>query len=281
MTHKKFPICVSGSDKKTSLYTYILDDSPEIGIIDRPLILILPGGGYFFTSDREAEMMALTFNSYGYHAAVLRYTCAPATYPTALCEVAKAYELIKTNSKKWHVNSDAIIVQGASAGGHLALSYSCFYDDPMLNKVVSLTTSERKPAGTLLSYPVVTSGPKAHKGSFECLLGATYDALKGTARLKDQSLETKVKKGMGPFFIWHCFDDETVPVENSLMLATSLRKNNVPTELHIFPNGGHGLGLCDERTGTKDGWGMYKSNAVWLDLAHTWLKENFPLNLTY
>lgn len=278
MIHKKYPIQVSGSDKKTSLYTYIIEDSKEISIDKRPLILICPGGGYFFTSDREAEMLALTFNSFGYHVAVLRYTCAPATYPTALCEVAKSIELIRTNANKWHVDTEQIIVAGASAGGHLACSFSCFYNNPMFGKMTSLTPDELKPAGTLLLYPVITSGPKAHKGSFENLLGATFEALKGSQRLKDQSLENQVHKDMGPFFIWHCFDDNTVPVENSLLLASSLRKKNISTELHIYPTGGHGLGLASNLTRDARGGGVNEDCTGWINLAHTWLSANFPIS---
>ena len=59
------------------LILYIQNDSQELAIRKRPLVLLCPGGGYSFTTDREAEAMALQYLSMGYHAAVLRYSCAP------------------------------------------------------------------------------------------------------------------------------------------------------------------------------------------------------------
>jgi len=84
MRTEKFNIKAEGSLPYAALYTYILDDSVEFRIKKRPLILMCPGGGYEMTSDREAEPIAMHFLSTGYHVAILRYSVAPAVYPTAL-----------------------------------------------------------------------------------------------------------------------------------------------------------------------------------------------------
>ena len=84
MLHEVIDIQVKGSLPNTKLYTYFLDNSPEINLEEtRPVIVICPGGGYSMTSDREAEAIAVKFLSMGYHAAVLRYSCSPAVYPTS------------------------------------------------------------------------------------------------------------------------------------------------------------------------------------------------------
>ena len=89
MICKKIPIQTENSAEDTYLETYILEDfldgAPEW---KRPLVLICPGGAYAMTSNREAEPVALQLNAMGYHAAVLRYSCAPAVYPAALHEMA-------------------------------------------------------------------------------------------------------------------------------------------------------------------------------------------------
>ena len=69
-----------------------------MAINDRPLILLCPGGGYTRTSDREAEPMALKFLAMGYHAAVLRYSCAPAEYPTSLKELAYSIKFLREHA---------------------------------------------------------------------------------------------------------------------------------------------------------------------------------------
>ena len=43
------------------------------GITERPVVLILPGGGYNRPSEREAENVAAPFLAAGYHAMVLKY----------------------------------------------------------------------------------------------------------------------------------------------------------------------------------------------------------------
>ncbi|OYO42973.1 acetylesterase, partial [Lachnotalea glycerini] len=54
---------------------YLLEDSKELlPGKKRPVVVIAPGGGYLFTSDREAEPIAMKFLSLGYHAVILRYT---------------------------------------------------------------------------------------------------------------------------------------------------------------------------------------------------------------
>ena len=60
------------------------------------------------TSNREAEPVALQFNAMGYHAAILRYSCAPAVYPAALLEVAESVKLIREHGEEWGVDVDKI-----------------------------------------------------------------------------------------------------------------------------------------------------------------------------
>jgi len=273
MIHQTFQIAVEGSQPNTKLVTYLLEQSPEIAAPPRPLVLICPGGGYSFTSDREAEAVALKFNAAGFHAAVLRYSCAPAVYPTALCEVAYSVALIRQNADAWNVNPDKIVVQGASAGGHLAASYAAFYQEDFLGKLTGLSAKELRPAGLMLSYPVITSGEYAHQGSFECLLGKSYADLKDEPLLRKLSLEKAVHKDMPPVFLWHTFCDTTVPVENSLLFVSALKEKNIPTEFHMFPRGAHGLGLANHLTVMHDGYGLQPECEIWIDLAITWLSN--------
>ena len=126
MIHNTYPLKVEGSLEYARLVTYIQEDSDAMLIDKRPLVLVCPGGGYGRTSDREAESMALQFLAMGYHAAVLRYSCAPAKYPTALLELASSMALIRKNAEAWHIDTDKIVVQGCSAGGHLAASLGMF-----------------------------------------------------------------------------------------------------------------------------------------------------------
>lgn len=101
MIHQIIPMKTKTSSEKAKLITYIIDHSEEIGIVKRPAVVVCPGGGYEFLSDREAEMIALTLNSFGYHAVVLRYSVAPdAVYPTALIELASTVAMLREKEKR-------------------------------------------------------------------------------------------------------------------------------------------------------------------------------------
>ena len=283
MIHETFPIQVEGSLPDTRLVTYILDDAANIMIDTRPLVLICPGGGYQYTSDREAEIFAMQFLGMGYHAAVLRYSCAPARYPVSLTELATAMLLIRENAEKWHVNPNQILVLGCSAGGHLAASLGVFWQEDFLAEAVGLRDKMEqrpgqaeelrkllRPDGLILCYPVITSGEFAHKGSFVNLLGDKLEELEAKV-----SLENQVTDKMPPVFIWHTFTDGAVPVENSLMLVSALRRAGVSTEFHMYPCGGHGLGLANRLSMSAAGGGVQEECTSWIPLVHTWIESKY------
>ena len=213
-------------------------------------------------------MIALQWNALGYHAVVLCYSTEPATYPTALLELATVMKMVKEHSAEWHVKADKILVEGSSAGGHLAASYGMFWKRPFLAEKVGLSSEELRPAGMILHYPVITSGEYAHRDSFHMLLGEKYEELK-----EELSLENQVNEDTPPTFIWHTNEDGSVPAENSLLLALAMRRHHVPVELHMYAKGGHGLALADERTMCADGSGTEKECTSWVALADMWLRE--------
>lgn len=268
MIYKEYPIQVEGSTEQAKMTTYLISHSDVMKIQKRPLIIICPGGGYRYLSDREGEMIALQWNAYGYHAVVLHYSVAPAVYPTALLELATVMKMIREHSEEWYVDTDKILVEGSSAGGHLAASYGVFWKKPFLAEKVGAASENLRPAGMILHYPVITSGEYAHRDSFRMLLGEKYEELK-----EDVSLENQVSEDTPPTFLWHTNEDGSVPAENSLLLALAMRRHNVPVELHLYAKGGHGLALADERTMCADGSAVEKECTSWVALAETWLRE--------
>ena len=159
MIHEKIEIQLKDSEFKANLFTYFLDNSPEIDPErKRPVVLICPGGGYQMTSDREAEALAVRFMAMGYHAAILRYSVAPARFPEALLQLATAVAMLRENAEKWHIDTEKIVVQGSSAGGHLAASLGVFWNKPFVAEALGMDSEKFRPNGLMLSYPVITSG---------------------------------------------------------------------------------------------------------------------------
>lgn len=273
MIYKEIPLNVPGSADYARMSVYI-QDTPYDGSLKikrRPLILICPGGAYAHTSYREGEPAALHFLNRGYHACVLHYSVSPHRFPTQVLETGQAVKVIGEHAAEWKVDMDRIVVQGSSAGGHLAASYGIFWNQSFMAEELKVKPEELRPAGIMLSYPVITSDTRyAHMGSFENLLGE--DGLKDAEKV---SIEKQVTDMMPPCFIWHTAVDDTVPVENSFLLASALREKKVSFELHVFPEGEHGLSLASPIVERADGSGVQLECARWSDLADAWLERLF------
>ncbi len=270
--YERFGIRHSGA--KATVTTYIKEMYPDYqNKFNRPLVIICPGGGYEHHSPREGEAVALKMLDFGYNAVVLRYSLAPDEFPCALYEAAYTVDYVRKNAEKWDVDADKIIIAGFSAGGHVAASLATMYDQPELKDFLEnglhCTPDEVRPNGLLLGYSVLTSGDKAHRKSFERLLGERYDEL-----VSSVSLEKRVSPSTPKTFLWHTFTDGSVPVENSLLFAEALRSAGVPFELHIFPSGNHGLGLGTKETDTKDGTHFQPEVYAWTELFKAWVENN-------
>jgi len=269
----QFPI-LREYKSKAKLYTYARENSVEIRPNQAsPSILIFPGGGYRFTSDREAEPVALHFLAMGYQTFVLRYTCAPAHFPTQLMEAAAAIQYLRANAAEFLIDIDQIAVMGFSAGAHVAGCLSCMWDNGEVCKALCVKTPfVLRPNAACLCYPVITSGKYAHQDSFVGLLGE--DADKKSLRLF--SLENAVRPDMPPVFLWHTADDACVPVQNSLLFVNALLEKNIPCELHIFNEGPHGLSLASPLTSAEDSSPLVNPHdAHWTQLCDEWLTKIF------
>lgn len=234
---------------------------------EKPLVLVCPGGAYSYCSDREAEPIAAKYLAAGFHAAVLRYHCAPAVFPTALLELAWSVKTIRKFAKQWHVNPDAVFVCGFSAGGHLAASLGTLWNETFLQK--ALGNGEWMPNGQILGYPVITMGEYTHQGSRENLIGG---------RMSDEmthllSLEERVDEHTIPTFLWHTAEDGSVPVQNSLMYAAALASHHVPFELHVFEKGAHGLSTCEDITSDL-GNETVPDNQSWVDMSIRFIRRH-------
>ena len=223
---------------KGDLLCYLPDRSCEINPErQHPAILVLPGGGYAFTSDREAEPIALQFLAQGYAAFILRYSVAPACFPTQLREAAMAMAYIRRNAASLTVDSAMIGAIGFSAGGHLCGTLATMYDAPEVADVGDGTLI--RPDVVCIAYPVAVEHGPTHESTWENVSG---HAAAVRARL---SLDRLARQDMPPVLLWHTCTDPVVPVCNTLSLAQRLDELGIRFSVHIFANGGHGLSLAN------------------------------------
>lgn len=260
-------------DEKANLVTYIRYNSKELNNGPRPAMLICPGGGYGFLSDREAEPIAVAFLAKGFNTFILNYsTNEMAANYNPVCEAALAIKHIRENAEKYNIDKDKVFIVGFSAGGHLACSSGTLWNCEKVREALGkdAPVGIGKPNGMILSYPVITAFDNTHLGTIFNVCGTNEPT---DEQRKEFSLEYHVDATTPPAFIWHTFEDELVPPQNSLCLAKAMKENNVPFELHIYPKGPHGLSLASEETWS--GWdGMIQEPVQeWIDLATRWTKS--------
>lgn len=239
----------------------------------RPAIVICPGGAYRMVSKREAEPVALPFFAAGYDTFILEYSVLEkAKNFEPLCQLASVFAHIRKHAEEWLIDKDKIAVCGFSAGGHLAASLGILYHEEAFLKVFGRKEHIR-PDAMILCYPVITADEFAHVESIENVSGAK----EGSKEYQWFGLDKHVDQFTPPAYVWHTAEDQTVPVENSLKLSMAFSAANVPFELHILPQGMHGMSVCTKEV--ERGCPEKLSNGRWVKWCVQWLNELFDFQL--
>ena len=220
--------------ESATLTAYIQDRSEDLSNATvRPAVLVLPGGGYAFCSDREAEPIALAYLAEGFNAFVLRYAVGTdAPWEQSFADGRTGLAWVRGHAAELDIDREKVAVVGFSAGGHLAASLG--------------TASDDRPDALVLGYPVTLAefGPVMNK--------------------EIPDIPAAVTKDTPPTFLFSTYADALVPIRNSLAFLTALAAHEVPFESHIYVVGAHGLSLAKPFTANGEGAMTDEVVAQWL-----------------
>lgn len=224
-------------------------------------VVIFPGGGYAMRAEHEGKGYAEFFQRQGISTFVVDYRVAPHHFPIELLDARRAVRWVRAHAAEYGVNPEKVAVMGSSAGGHLAAMVSTYTAPIEGEHEDAIDLMPYLPDAQILCYPVILSpeSGNAHEGSYENLLGENPPVTPA-----DVCPAYNVTNSTPPAFIWHTANDQCVNVINSYDYAKALRKCDIPTEMHIFPDGHHGLGLCND----------YAHVAQWVPLLLNWFRFN-------
>lgn len=259
-------IYLDKNDENVYLEAYIAD---PIGDFVRNAILVIPGGGYGqVCADREGEPIGMAFMPYGYNAFVLHYSVGGAKFPTQLIQASAAIAHIRDNAEKYNINPDKVFAVGFSAGGHLTASLGTMWHKKEITEALGIPYGKNKPNGMMLIYPVISA--TYHKGSFDNLL---QDEKDNEELRRACSIENNIDENSAPAFIMCTSNDQIVDVRNSLAIANKLSEKQIKFELHIYPDGPHGVALGNEIT--KCGVDKWCNPAIakWVENAAYWAEN--------
>ncbi len=231
-------------------------------------VVILPGGGYHgHAMDHEGHQFAEWFRSLGVTSAICTYRLRGKGnrgngygHPAPMLDAQRAVQTLRARAKELNIDPQRIGAIGFSAGGHLCSTISTHFAEPDTAAPDPIARVSSRPDFAILCYPVIVFDQSfTHKGSQRNLLGDNPSS----ELIASLSNERQVTERTPPTFLMHTAEDQSVPVENSIQYMLACQKNGVASELHIFPEGRHGLGLAKDTPGT----------AQWPALCENWLRR--------
>lgn len=241
---------------EAEMYIYLPDAKNNSGAA----VVICPGGGYWIEAmDHEGYDIAKWLKSKGVAGIVLKYRLPYGHHEVPSDDAKQAIRIVRKNAKEWGIDPEKIGIAGSSAGGHLASTVGTHFDDNNTESNNPLKQISCRPDFMLLLYPVITFNEEfGHMGSRKNLIGETND----WKLVEYYSNELHVTPRTPPTFLVLADNDKSVPPRNSVEFYLQLKKNNIPAEIHIFAEGGHGFGIRKNN--------LPEDN--WPNLFYDWLK---------
>ena len=210
---------------------------PSITIMKAPdekntgaTVVIFPGGAYNILAwDLEGTEVAEWLNQNGVNAAIVKYRVPKRAgremYEAPLQDAQRAVGLVRANAKEWALDPERIGILGFSAGGHLSATLAAHVEERTYPKADAADEVSCAPNFMLLIYPA-------------------YLSLKDEGDKINPSVKVTPKH---PTTFIIITQNDPVRPENALAYYLELTKNKVPSELHIYPTGGHGYGLRESK----------------------------------
>ncbi|HEX5008299.1 MAG TPA: alpha/beta hydrolase, partial [Hyphomonadaceae bacterium] len=209
-------------------------------------VLICPGGAYQrVVLDKEGDELAIRLAQAGIVAAVLVYRLPldgwAAGWQAPLQDAQRAMKMLRSGFAAQGVDPKRVGVLGFSAGGHLAAALTLVGAAPAYPPADAIDAASSAPDFSALIYAAYLGG----QGS-----PALAESPAGPA----PDLVAQVDARTPPVFLVHAADDRSVPVEGSLRMHSALQAAGVSSELHVFPDGGHGFGIAGAKGKEAEHW---------------------------
>ena len=228
-------------------------------------VVICPGGGYsVVVYQGEGIKTAKEFAKNGIAAFVLKYRLPDDSTMVdkkigPLQDAQQAIKIVRENAAKWEIDINKVGIMGFSAGGHLASTEATHFKKAVIE---NNNNTNLRPDFQILVYPVISMQESlTHADSRKKLLGDNP-----TKETVDEfSNELQVDENTPPAYITQAEDDKVVDVDNSIVYFESLRRHNVPAEMHIYPKGNHGFVL-------------HQPTEEWMKNIFKWMKNSKWIN---
>ena len=220
----------------------------EEGRKNAPCVIICPGGAYNRVAfHNEGIPVAEKMRSLGYQAFILNYRVYPDLYPKPQQDLIRAIRFVRKNHEKLGIDPENVMIMGFSAGGHLCATVGALYDR-YEDETHRYDDISARPDKICLCYPLVSLLTDIHEQCIENFLGS-LDRMEDRRAL---SAEMILSKDYPKTYLWACEDDPVVMCSHTKMMDAALTNKKAPHKMHLFPDGGHGIGLGENTS--AQGW---------------------------
>jgi acetyl esterase/lipase len=276
-----------GSDPK-----FLIAGKPVVGVnnVTRPTmtvyapagkntgaaVVVFPGGGYqTLAIDLEGTEVCDWLTARGITCVLLKYRVTDVgAYPKsgpypeakmALEDAQRAVRLVRFHAAEWHIDRNKIGVLGFSAGGHLAVAMSVYFDRRLYPEMDAAEKESCRPDFAVAIYPGHLSRSAAES---DAAVGKKPFVLLPPDQLsladKNLGLNPDIHVGSRtpPTFLLQAEDDHVDSVYDSLSYYIALKKAGVPAEMHVYAEGNHAFGLRRTKLPITE----------WPELVERWLR---------
>lgn len=214
----------------------------------KPVVIVVPGGGYEVNAPTEGHTVAHWLTASGVHAAVLNYRTQSHARRFALADLRRAVRVLRAQANKLNLDPAAVTVLGFSAGGHLA-GMAGFCNHLPNSSADDLSGLESAtPDRLALIYPIISFQHNVHDQTRAAFL--QNDATAPAAQ-RLYSLENQIHRGSPPVLIVNGTADPVSPITNARALHRQITAKGGQSELMEIKGATHGFVLRPATKGAE------------------------------
>jgi acetyl esterase/lipase len=218
-----------------------------------PVVIVIHGGGWIEDTKEGRVLEIMPYLQMGFAAVNVEYRLARVSLaPAAVEDCRCALHWVFANAKKYHFDPTRVVLQGGSAGGHLALTTG------MLTPAAGFDAECRTSNDDVwITNPGTANDPRVAAIVNWFGISDVLDELHGAnakgyavAWIGNQSNADEIARRVSPInyvtsnvppiITIHGDNDALVPYAQSLRLHQALDKAKVPNQLYTVAGGGHG-----------------------------------------
>jgi acetyl esterase/lipase len=207
----------------------------------RPTLIYIHGGGWSGGAKEEYQWFTLPFIAEGMNVVNIEYrTSGVSLAPAAVEDCRCALRWVFRHSQEYGLNTNKLVLDGHSAGGHLSLMTGIL--EPSAGFDNNCPGKEDLRVAAIINYFGITDVPDVLQGKNQqdwavTWFGSLPDRMDLAKRL---SPLTYVRSGLPPIITIHGTKDALVPYQEAVQLHEALDRVGAPNELVTIPGGGHG-----------------------------------------